>query len=82
MRKLSQLDLIARRIDEIEETMEARPGQYPLSWKDDLLELKSQAIDILGELVIELAAKLNLSRAEIKNILAENRAKPKKESGK
>jgi len=56
--EIQKLKLLAKRIDELEETYELTQRERDRDIRDDLLDLQRRRIEILNEFVISLLTKI------------------------
>ena len=67
--KITELEFLVRRIDEIQETYEHSQHELDRDIRDDLIDLMDRQISLLSGLIFDLFKDRKISQADINRLL-------------
>jgi len=67
--KITELEILVRRIDEIQDDYELKRGERDRDIRDDLIDLMDRQISLLSGLIFDLFKDRKISQADINRLL-------------
>jgi len=75
--KITELEILVRRIDEVQETYENLQYKLDRDIRDDLVDLLDRQISLLSGLIFDLHKERKISQADINKLLQKRKQRGK-----
>lgn len=75
--KITELEILVRRIDEVQDDYELRRGELDRDIRDDLINMLDRQISLLSGLIFDLYKERKISQADINRLLQKRKQQGK-----